>query len=96
MVFLGFEGLFPWRTVLGNVTFAFRPKGLPKQRRESRACQFLKLVGLDGPGDACPHQLSGGMKQRAAIARSLALDPEILLVDEALGSLDAQARDIPQ
>jgi NitT/TauT family transport system ATP-binding protein len=96
MVFQEFDQLFPWRTVLGNVVFALKLKGLSKTEREARARQFLTMVGLSGFENAYPHQLSGGMKQRAAIARSLALDPEILLMDEPFGSLDAQTRSILQ
>jgi NitT/TauT family transport system ATP-binding protein len=96
MVFQEFDQLFPWRTVLGNVEFALKLKGLSKEERKSRARQFLSMVGLTGFENAYPHQLSGGMKQRAAIARSLALDPEILLMDEPFGSLDAQTRTILQ
>ncbi len=96
MVFQEFDQLFPWHTVLGNVVFALRLKGLSKAEHLSRARQFLTMVGLSGFEKAYPHQLSGGMKQRAAIARSLALDPEILLMDEPFGSLDAQTRTILQ
>lgn len=96
MVFQEFDQLFPWRTVKGNVTYALKLKGLSKEEREQRARQFLELVGLIGFERAFPHQLSGGMKQRAAIARSLALDPDILLMDEPFGSLDAQTRSILQ
>jgi len=96
MVFQEFDQLFPWRTVLGNVAFALKLKGAPKGERESRARRFLALVGLDGFERAFPHQLSGGMKQRAAIARSLAVDPDILLMDEPFGSLDAQTRTVLQ
>jgi NitT/TauT family transport system ATP-binding protein len=96
MVFQQFDQLFPWRTVEGNVTFALKLKGLPKGEREARTQQFLTMVGLNGFERAFPHQLSGGMKQRAALARSLALDPDILLMDEPFGSLDAQTRTILQ
>lgn len=96
MVFQEFDQLFPWRTVFGNVVFALRLKGLSRTEREPRARQFLNMVGLGGFENAYPHQLSGGMKQRAALARSLALDPEILLMDEPFGSLDAQTRTILQ
>lgn len=96
MVFQEFDQLLPWRTALGNVTFALKLKGIPKEKREARARQFLTMVGLEGFEKAFPHQLSGGMKQRAAIARSLALDPDILLMDEPFGSLDAQTRTILQ
>jgi len=96
MVFQEFDQLFPWRTILGNVVFALRLKGVPSSERQPLAHRFLSMVGLDGFERAFPHQLSGGMKQRAAIARSLALDPEILLMDEPFGSLDAQTRAILQ
>lgn len=96
MVFQEFDQLFPWRTVLGNVTYALKLKGVAKKEREVRARRFLSLVGLETFEKAFPHQLSGGMKQRAAIARSLAVDPEILLMDEPFGSLDAQTRTILQ
>lgn len=96
MVFQEFDQLFPWRTVMGNVSYALKLKGLSKAEREQRARRFLDMVGLIGFEHAFPHQLSGGMKQRAAIARSLALDPDILLMDEPFGSLDAQTRSILQ
>ena len=67
--------LFPWRTALGNVEFGLAAKGVGRAARRARAREFLKLVGLDGFEDRYPHELSGGMKQRVAIARSLAYDP---------------------
>ncbi len=96
MVFQEFDQLFPWRTVIGNLSYALKIKGVPKPERDEIAARYLHMVGLDGFEKAYPHQLSGGMKQRAAIARSLALKPEILLMDEPFGSLDAQTRAILQ
>ncbi|MDO9547033.1 MAG: ABC transporter ATP-binding protein [Pelolinea sp.] len=96
MVFQEFDQLFPWRTVIGNITYALKVNGLDKTKREAKANKYLEMVNLQEFARAFPHQLSGGMKQRAAIARSLALNPEILLMDEPFGSLDAQTRSILQ
>jgi NitT/TauT family transport system ATP-binding protein len=85
--------LLPWRTALGNVEFGLEAKGVPRRHRAARAQEFLHLVGLHGFTDRYPHELSGGMKQRVAIARSLAFDPDILLMDEPFAALDAQTRD---
>jgi NitT/TauT family transport system ATP-binding protein len=85
--------LLPWRTAQGNVDFGLEAKGLPRRERAARARDFLHLVGLHGFADRYPHELSGGMKQRVAIARSLAFDPDILLMDEPFAALDAQTRD---
>ncbi|MDH2406622.1 ABC transporter ATP-binding protein [Bradyrhizobium sp. SSUT18] len=88
--------LFPWRTAEQNVEFGLDIAGLkPKQRRDI-ARRFLDLVGLSGFADRYPHELSGGMKQRVAIARSLAYDPEVLLMDEPFAALDAQTRETLQ
>lgn len=88
--------LYPWRTVLGNVTFGLEIAGVPKEKAKERAMRFVKLVELDGFENAYPHTLSGGMKQRVGIARALAYDPEVLLMDEPFGSLDAQTRKVMQ
>ena len=85
--------LFPWRTAQSNVEFGLEGKGIPRRERRERARQFLDLVGLNGFADRYPHELSGGMKQRVAIARSLAFDPDVLLMDEPFAALDAQTRD---
>ncbi len=85
--------LFPWRTAQSNVEFGLEAKGLPRRQRAERARYFLDLVGLSGFRDRYPHELSGGMKQRVAIARSLAFDPDVLLMDEPFAALDAQTRD---
>jgi NitT/TauT family transport system ATP-binding protein len=88
--------LFPWKTVRANVLYGLERAGLPRAEREARAQNFIELVGLTGFEDAYPSQLSGGMKQRAAIARTLAVDPKILLMDEPFGALDAQTRSLMQ
>jgi NitT/TauT family transport system ATP-binding protein len=85
--------LFPWRTALGNVEFGLEAKGLPRRKRQAVAREYLDLVGLSSFADRYPHELSGGMKQRVAIARSLAYEPGILLMDEPFAALDAQTRE---
>ena len=95
MVFQGYS-LFPWLTVLKNVEFGLKMKGIPGPDREMTARKYIRLVGLEGFENALPKQLSGGMKQRAAIARTLANEPEILLMDEPFGALDAQTRVVMQ
>ncbi len=87
--------LFPWKTVLGNVKFGL-DHATDKTDTESVARQHIKQVGLEGFEDKYPKELSGGMKQRVATARTLAYDPDILLMDEPFGSLDAQTREILQ
>ena len=88
--------LFPWKTVRGNILYGLERQGMPKAEREKRAMDFIELVGLAGFEDSYPSQLSGGMKQRTAIARTLAFDPSILLMDEPFGALDAQTRGLMQ
>ena len=88
--------LFPWKTVRGNILYGLERQGMPKGEREKRASDFINLVGLAGFEDSYPSQLSGGMKQRTAIARTLAFDPKILLMDEPFGALDAQTRGLMQ
>jgi NitT/TauT family transport system ATP-binding protein len=88
--------LFPWKTVRANILYGLERMGLPRQEREKRAQAFVELVGLRGFEDSYPSQLSGGMKQRTAIARTLAFDPKILLMDEPFGALDAQTRSLMQ
>lgn len=89
-------GLFPWRSVLGNVVFPLEAAGRPKKEREEIARRYIEMVGLTRFIDHHPHELSGGMQQRVGIARALSVDPEILLMDEPFGSLDAQARELMQ
>jgi NitT/TauT family transport system ATP-binding protein len=84
--------LFPWMTVLGNLKFALAARGVPRKEREPRAREFIRRVQLSGFEDTLPHQLSGGMKMRASLARALAVDSAVLLMDEPFGSLDSQTR----
>ena len=88
--------LFPWKTVRGNILYGLERQGMQKAEREERTKEFIDLVGLTGFEDSYPAQLSGGMKQRCAIARTLAFDPKILLMDEPFGALDAQTRELMQ
>jgi NitT/TauT family transport system ATP-binding protein len=85
-------GLYPWRTVLGNVLFALEAKGLKKNEATEKATEYIELVGLTKFTESFPHQLSGGMKQRVAIARALAVEPSVLFLDEPFGALDAFTR----
>ncbi|MGV9414619.1 ABC transporter ATP-binding protein [Nocardia sp. NPDC003693] len=85
--------LLPWRTARTNIEFGLEAKGIRRKERRAIAEHYLELVGLGGFGDRYPHELSGGMKQRVAIARSLAFDPEVLLMDEPFAALDAQTRE---
>ncbi len=88
--------LFPWRTVRDNVAFPLEMRGVPRADRVTAAGGVLARVGLQAFGDAYPHQLSGGMRQRVGIARALAAQPDVLLMDEPFGALDAQTRTILQ
>jgi NitT/TauT family transport system ATP-binding protein len=88
--------LFPWKTVRGNILYGLERQGLGRPEREARTQAFIDLVGLKGFEDSFPSQLSGGMKQRTAIARTLAFNPGILLMDEPFGALDAQTRSLMQ
>lgn len=88
--------LFPWLTALDNVAFGLDIAGLGRQQRRAKAAAYLELVGLSAFANHYPHELSGGMKQRVAIARSLAYEPEVLLMDEPFAALDAQTRETLQ
>lgn len=88
--------LFPWKTVAQNIAFGLRNLGLPAEERGQRVSAAIAMVGLSTYADAFPHQLSGGMQQRVAIARAYVLEPEVLLMDEPFGALDAQTRVVMQ
>ena len=89
-------GLFPWKTVMENVTFPLAVREVPAAEQKERAEHYLELVGLAGFANAHPHQLSGGMQQRVGLARALATDADILLMDEPFGAIDAQTREVMQ
>ena len=84
--------LFPWRTVVSNVSFGIQMRGIPQKERLKRATALLTKVGLKGFENAYPHELSGGMRQRAAIAQALAIEPKLLLMDEPFGAVDDSTR----
>ena len=86
------ESIFPWRTTLENVAFPLEVSGVPRAEREARGRHFIKLVGLQGFEHYYPAALSGGMRQRTAVARALAYEPKIMLMDEPFGALDEQTR----
>jgi len=90
------DSLWPWRDVLRNVTFGLEVQGRPRADAEATAHELLRLVGLDGFERYLPHQLSGGMRQRVNLARALAIDPEVILMDEPFAALDAQTREVMQ
>ena len=95
MVFQHF-GLFPWKTVAANVAYGLRLSGVSKAEIAERVPKFIKLVGLAGFENAYPYQLSGGMQQRCGLARALAIEPRVLLMDEPFAAVDAQTREILQ
>lgn len=95
MVFQHF-GLFPWKTVFDNVAYGLRMAGAPRAEIERRVPEFIKLVGLAGLEKAYPYQMSGGMQQRCGLARALAIEPNVLLMDEPFAAVDAQTREILQ
>jgi NitT/TauT family transport system ATP-binding protein len=95
MVFQEF-GLLPWRTVQNNIELGLELKGMPADARREISQRLIEMVGLAGFEGHYPHELSGGMKQRVGLARALATDPDVLLMDEPFAALDAQTRDLMQ
>jgi NitT/TauT family transport system ATP-binding protein len=95
MVFQHF-GLFPWKTVFDNVAYGLRMAGVEREEIARRVPQFVNLVGLKGFENAYPYQMSGGMQQRCGLARALAVEPSVLLMDEPFAAVDAQTREILQ
>lgn len=95
MVFQHF-GLFPWKTVYDNVAYGLRVHGRPQDEVDAAVPRYIDLIGLRGFERSYPYQLSGGMQQRVGLARALAVDPTVLLMDEPFGSLDAQTRELMQ
>ena len=91
VVFQSFA-LFPWKTVLANVAFGLKMRGAARKERERLAREYLDLVGLEGFENRYPHELSGGMQQRVGVARVLATEPDVMLMDEPFASVDAQTR----
>ncbi len=89
-------GLLPWKSVMDNVAFGLRIAGTPREVITERLDHYIQLVGLSGFETHYPYQLSGGMQQRVGLARALAIDPEILLMDEPFASVDAQTREVLQ
>jgi NitT/TauT family transport system ATP-binding protein len=95
MVFQHF-GLFPWKTVYANVAYGLKLAGASKSEIDRRVPQFIAMVGLKGFENAYPYQISGGMQQRCGLARALAIEPSVLLMDEPFAAVDAQTREILQ
>lgn len=88
--------LYPWLTIQDNIEWGMKIQGVPTEERRAKAREFIELIGLEGFEDAYPKSLSGGMKQRAAMARVLVANPDVLLMDEPFGALDAQTREMMQ